>query len=171
MDQARLTALHEAGHALAHVRLQIDQMRASIVPTDELQGAVLSNCDVWTAAGAEDMAIADCAGCAALKAVGQADDAAAPGCDSDFESAESLADDWSLEGGLEGCKSRAVDLMSRPENLTAVALIAEHLLMHLTLDAEYTQVLVDVADGETTEEEFERYLSMRGHAPPFKAAG
>ena len=50
--------------------------------------------------------------------------------------------------------------MSRPENVKAVRRIADELLVQKTLEPDVVDVLVDVADGKTTEEEYQRFLAL-----------
>jgi len=66
-----------------------------------------------------------------------------------------------LPDDLEAWLAQAVELMRRPENVAAVALLAEHLLRHKTLDGDYLGVLVELADGNCTEAEFARHLQLR----------
>ena len=91
---------------------------------------------------------------------GYGQEVAAYGCLSDFEMAQETS---SLP--LDEVKELAVEFMCRPENVVAVQRISEELLKRHTLDADHVDVLVDLADGETTEDEYQRYLAMR------KAAG
>jgi hypothetical protein len=164
MDSDELTALHEAGHAVAHARLGIQQLQATIVAQAWRAGAVTAEGlqHVWNAEQAGPMVEAYCAGYAALIAAGHDEAVAASGCEDDFESAERLIQDWGLAGTLDIWKARAVALMSQPDNKRAAALVAEHLLAHKRLDSDYLNVLVEMADGECTEAEFQQYLALRG---------
>ena len=124
---------------------------------------------VWSEEQATPMVEAYCAGYAALIAAGYPEAIAAQGCGDDFENAELLIKRWNLVGGIEEWKIRAVVLMSAAGNKRAVQLVAEHLAKCQTLDGDYVSVLVDLADGECTEEEFRQYLSGRtgaGLTPP-----
>ena len=164
------TARHEAGHVVAHLRLGIDQDQATIVsktaPGGQWIGAVAAEGaqHVWNKEQAGPMVLAFAAGYAALVAAGYSDDAARIGADDDFEQAAHLIDFWGLVGGFEAWLMQAVEFMRRPENVAAVAMIADHLLQHETLDGECLSVLVDVADGNCTEAEFAQYLRLRDRA-------
>ncbi len=162
------TAIHEAGHAVAHCRLSIEHDGAHIVPDDEagLLGAAIGAGirHVWSEPEAQSMVIAFCAGYGALIAAGYPDDVAIAGTDDDFGQAQQLLSFWSLSGHLDDWKARAVQLMRKPENVAAVALVARHLLDRERLDGEFVDVLVEVADGESTEADLHRYLMMRSMA-------
>lgn len=164
-DDLKLTALHEAGHAVAHVRLEIQQGRATIVPDDQNAGAVSAEGveHVYSAEAATPMVEAYCAGYAALVAAGYSEELAAAGAGNDFANAELLIEQWNLGGDLQHWKLRAVELMGTPANRRAVELVAEHLVAHRTLDGDYLDLLVDLADGSCTEQEFARWLQIRAH--------
>ena len=73
------TAIHEAGHAVAHIRLGIEYGHAHIVPDGKgllgaACGAGVQN--VWNKGEAENMVLAFCAGYAALVAAGYPGDEA-----------------------------------------------------------------------------------------------
>ena len=72
MDRMRRVAVHEAGHAVAHIRLGIDQEYASIEPGPGTAGRVSAEGvkHVWNAEAAQPMAVAYCAGYAAEVASG-----------------------------------------------------------------------------------------------------
>ncbi|MCC7193920.1 MAG: hypothetical protein IT356_00010 [Gemmatimonadaceae bacterium] len=154
------TAIHEAGHAVAHVRHGIDQAWATIVPSEGSAGNVLADEGHWNRDDGEAQVLSYCAGFAALVAAGHSTQVAEIGCDDDFKKAVAIIEFWDL-GNLDTWKARAVDLMQRPENVRAVALIADQLLARERVDADHVQVLVDVADGETTVEELAQYLAFR----------
>lgn len=160
----RQTAIHEAGHAVAHVRLGLDQEGADIIRNEDagtLGGAAGEGVNqVWNKEQAEPVVLAFCAGYAALVAAGH-EDGAHLGADDDFEQAEYLIEYWGLQGTLADYKAKSVEQMSAPDNIRAVGMVAEHLLEHKKLDGEYIRVLVDMADGEVTEQEFARYLRFR----------
>jgi hypothetical protein len=82
------------------------------------------------------------------------------GCANDFELAEDIIQFWLLDG-IDHWQEKAVELMRQPVNIRAVDMLATHVLEHITLDADYVDVLVEVADGNTTEVEFQRYLELR----------
>lgn len=162
-----LTAIHEAGHAVAHVRLSLSHDGAHIIPNrDGLLGAAAGEGPehIDDSHTAESVVIACCAGYAALVAAGHADEAARSGADDDFEQACQVIESWSLPGGIRAWQDRAVALMREPENVAAVALVAEHLMQHERLDGDYVDVLVEMADGAISEGEFAQYLQLRGAA-------
>lgn len=156
-------AIHESGHAVAHERFDILQAFVTIVPDGDRQGACLAEGagSVYSASEAADMVLAYCAGYAAMIAAGYAEEAARDGCGDDFAIADELIEFWALPGGRDAWLAKAVELMRRPENVTAVAVFTEHLLEHKTLDGDYLGVLIGLADGNVTQAEFDRYLRFR----------
>jgi hypothetical protein len=160
--EIQATAIHEAGHAVAHVRLQILQGSVSIEPMGQALGHVLAEGadSVWTREAAAGMVLAYCAGYAAVHAAG-IPDSAESGADSDFAHAEGLIEIWGLDGGLSEWQSKAVQMMSEPRNVKAVAVVADWLARHRRLDADLVDVLVDYADGEVAAGELERYVALR----------
>jgi len=158
----KATAIHEAGHAVAHVRLGIQQLEVTIESRGEILGHStaegVEHC--WSKEQADSMALAYCAGYAASVASGCAEGAAEAGCDDDFDRAEELIEFWCLDD-LATCKARAVELLRQPDNVAAVRLVADHLMRLRTLDVDYIDLLVDFADGNVTEAEFDQYLAFR----------
>ena len=66
------TSIHEAGHAVAHVRLGILQSHATIEPLDsDLAGSVLADDSVWDRDDAENQVLSLYAGYAACLAAGR----------------------------------------------------------------------------------------------------
>ena len=51
--------------------------------------------------------------------------------------------------------------MTLPENIAAVARVADELLSQSTLESDEVEILIDVADGEATEQDYQRYLVMK----------
>ena len=168
-DRLHHTAIHEAGHAVAHVRLGLGHDGAHIIPNEEdgtLGGALGEGAkQVWDKDGAEPVVLSFLAGYAALVAAGVSVSVARRGADQDFEEAEEVISFWGLHGDIEVWLARSVELMRRPENLAAVALVAEHLLQRRRLPFDYVGVLVDMADGNVTEADFARFLRFQGYAP------
>lgn len=160
----RSTALHEAGHAVAHVRFRILAGNVTIAAkktyTHLVRGSAVAEGaeSVWSKTEAKPQILAYCAGYAALIAAGYGDEAARAGCDDDFEKATKLIEDWQL-GTLDDWMSDAVEFMR--QNIRATNLVADHLMRHETLDSDYIDVLVSVADGDCTDEEFKQYLELR----------
>ncbi len=164
-DEERITAIHEAGHAVASVRLFPDKLvlGVSIEPepdkgrlgthaAEELT-VLCSTPDEQAAASFEAEATYSCAGYAAVLAAGYPEAEAIAGCESDFAEAGDLLDIG---------KSKGVEQMQRPKNLRAVKHVAEELSRLRYLDGEHVEVLIDLADGEMTEEEYQTYLKVSG---------
>ncbi len=89
-------------------------------------------------------------------AAGYSDEAALAGCGSDFDKAERTCD-----VPLDVSKEKAVELMALPENTSAVARVAGELLSQSTLEWDEVVILIAVADGEATEQDYQRYLAMK----------
>lgn len=144
MDELRLTAIHEAGHAVAFVRLRSDLPWAypdfvTIEPGEDYLGRYVeaSLGSEVRETGLAD-AIAVCAGYAATVAAGYSEDEATRGCGSDFK----YVNEWTgvpLPVAMEG----AVEFMRRPENVAAVARLAELLLARGTVDGAEVERVVD----------------------------
>ena len=158
------TAIHEAGHAVAFYRLFEGRYGGplTIEPTEETSGSHKAE-ELTFSLDVEDEDVLDgreregvyaCAGYAALVAAGYPDDVAQLGCESDFEVATETS-----ERDLAVVKLEAVELMSRPENITAVQRIAQELSSRKRLDSDVVDVLIEVADGIATEDEYQRFLS------------
>lgn len=164
------TATHEAGHCVAHIRLGIEHAGANLVATDGRLGASIAHGvdSVWDKPAAESQVLAFCSGYAAMVAAGVDHAVALGGTGDDFEQAQYLIDFWGLNGTLDAWRARAVELMRQPQNVAAIALLANHLLEHKRLDGDYVEAVVELSDGEITDGDFERYLLLRGW--PDKAA-
>jgi hypothetical protein len=156
----RKIAIHEAGHAIAFIRNNVNLGFVTIVPSKNADGETLGGGDAWNKREGQKHLIIHCAGYAACISAGYTEDQAASGCGQDFVYAQIEIDRWRL-GTLTDAKAMAVKFMRRRKNVRAVDLLAQHLLQHDRLDAHYVQVLVTVADGETTEAEFDEYLELR----------
>ncbi len=165
------TAIHEAGHAVAHARLGIDQARVTVVADDRkgTMGYVLAACEASSEEEARRQVLAYCAGYAAVVASGSDPEAATEGCDLDFETARALLEFWTPAGALEDSKADAVRMMSTAENRKAVAVVADYLERHQAADADVVDVLIELADGQCTAEEFDRFLLMRSKVQAFAA--
>lgn len=103
----------------------------------------------------ENAALHVCVGYAALRAAGYDESESAEGCGSDFD-----AVGCSTERALEEVKRNAVDYMSYPKNVLAVHRVTDELMKRLTLDGEHVEVLVELADGAITEDEYQQYLAL-----------
>ena len=163
------TAYHEAGHAVAFYRLFGDAARyghtLTIEPHEDLLGSHRAEDLVFHGVGEltaeqrlafENEAIYSCAGYAAVLAAGYSDEAALAACESDFDKAERACDVT-----LDVSKEKAVQLMTLPENTAAVARVAAKLLSQSTLEWDEVEILIDVADGEATEQDYQRFLAMK----------
>ena len=106
------------------------------------------------------MALAYCAGYAAVRAAGYAEANAIDGCQDDFAHVDELASSWELDP-LDDLKAKALELMAQPVNVNAVARVARELSDRGSLDADLLNALIEVADGSWSEDEFDRYLKIR----------
>ncbi len=169
MTDLKQTAIHEAGHAIAFYRLFGDAARyghtLTIEPHEDLLGSHQAEEMVFHGVGEltaeqrlafENEAIYSCAGYAAVLAAGYSDEAALAGCESDFDKAERACD-----VPLDMSKEKAVELMTLPVNTAAVAQVAGELLNQSTLEWDEVEILINVADGEATEQDYQRYLVMK----------
>lgn len=156
------TAIHEAGHAVAFVRLFPD--RYGIDLTIELDGESLGSMDSENIADASpemsdieakqhllNYAVFRCAGFAAVLATGEPEEIAQLGCGDDFEQAGGFLD----EG-----KRIAVALMAQPSNIKAVKHLAEELMRRRTMIWDLVTLSIDFADGEATSEEYQGFLAL-----------
>jgi ATP-dependent Zn protease len=157
------TAIHEAGHAVAHQRLNILQDKCTIVASDTRAGAVTAEGTehVWSMEEAHDQVVAYCAGYAALVAAGVDEGTARLGADDDFDQATHLIEFWGLEGDLDTWCRKAKEFMGQPENLAAVQRVADELLRVETLDFDDIAILVDITDGLATEDDYARFKAFR----------
>ncbi|UCC45163.1 MAG: hypothetical protein JSU65_04410 [Candidatus Zixiibacteriota bacterium] len=163
------TAYHEAGHAVAHLRLGILQDKATIQPHANNLGAVTAEGveHVWDAEDAHKQLLGYCAGYAALVAAGYSNDDARSGADDDMENAAELVRKWPSIGTLDEGQRQAVTLMSSAENIRAVDYVARALMKHETLEADYMINLVGWADGDMTDEEWLDFIAWRYPEMPF----
>jgi len=169
MTAPKETAIHEAGHAVAFYRLFGDAARyghtLTIEPHEDLLGSHRAEELVFHGIGEltaeqrlafENEAIYSCASYAALLAAGYSDEAALAGCGSDFDNAERACD-----VPLDVSKEKAVELMALPENTAAVARVAGELLKQRTLEADEVVILIAIADGEATEQDYQQYQALK----------
>lgn len=166
MDKLK-TALHESGHAVAHIRLGIQQDDMTIIPNGIAYGAVSSEGVnyVIDAKDAHNIVQAYCAGYASLVAHGYSNERALEGCDDDFDKAFELIESWGLKLNLEQYKALTVELMSQPINLAAVKLLADYVLKKERVAGDVIEVLVELSDGNCTKAEFDRFMDMRTVCP------
>lgn len=163
----RHIAIHEAGHAVAHCRLNIQQAYVSIDPEEiyddegNLLGVTRGRAiaegveHVCDQVQAGDQVLAYYAGYAALVAVGYSEEDASLGADDDFALADYLIDSWEIGKDSEW-KHKAVLLMRDEANIAAVARVSEELLRERRLVMDQVETLIDVADGGIPEEEYQR---------------
>ena len=166
MDKLK-TALHESGHAVAHIRMGIQQDDMTIISNGIALGAVSSEGidHVEDIEGAHNMVQAYCAGYASLIAHGYSNERALVGCDDDFDKAFELIESWGLKLNLEQYKALTVELMSQPMNLAAVKQLADYLLTRERVAGEVIGVLVELSDGACSKAEFDRFMVMRPTCP------
>ena len=162
------TAIHEAGHAVACLRLwgtARDTGNITIERTDTTLGHHAAEEITFPANEPETAeqrqefekeAIYACAGYAALIAAGYDEATAVLGCDPDFDIADRVT-----EIPLAEIKQEAVALMQQPANIKAVSRIAEELLQRTTLDPWDVDVLMEVANGNVTEEKYQTLLALK----------
>lgn len=166
MSQKRTTAIHEAGHAVSQLRMGFGQGEVSIIPNEEearwgrAVGEGPQHC--WNEEQARGMLIGLCAGYGAVKANGYTDEDAESGCCDDFEKAEEMARFWFPGSKLEQWKQEAVEFISRPDNLRAVVLVAAELERRGVLEGEHAEILIELADGACTDEDYRSWLTMSG---------
>ena len=161
-----ITAIHEAGHAVAHRRLFGDRdfsWGMALVPEQEQEEQGMDGWNMLDRLGNDDdQSTADsdvvrCAGYAAVVAAGFTEAEAAAGC---YERDE--YDFPQVHGDLETAKAKAIDLMREPENVKAVKRIADELLLRHRLHGDHVGLLLDLAYGEITEQEYLQLLSFHG---------
>lgn len=163
----RHTAIHEAGHAVAHCRLNIQQAYVSIdseefydddgILLGVTRGMAMAEGveHVYDQVQAGDQVLAYYAGYAALLAVGFSEEEASLGADDDFALAEYLIDFWQI-GNHSEWKQKAALLMRDEANIAAVARVSEELLLERRLVMDQVEALIDVADGGIPEAEYQR---------------
>lgn len=167
-EDSRHTAIHEAGHAVAFYRLFSGGRiggQLTIVPVGNNLGSHQAE-EVsfpWTEQITLEQqeqfhreAVYACASYAALVAAGYSEDEAEQGCQSDFEKAVRCSGE-----PLDAVRREAVALMSRAENVRAVARIADELMRRKRLDEDEVTILLEVADGNASEEDYSQYLKLK----------
>lgn len=156
MNDQQYIAIHEAGHAVAHHRFNIQQGVVTIVPANGNLGTASGEGidHVRSADEAEPMVLAYCAGYAALVAAGYDDDLARNGADDDFDNAQAIIEQWELEGDLSTWQAKSVEIMSTDENRKAVDRVAKELIEREMIDADDVSLCVCITDGEMSEDEY-----------------
>ena len=154
-------AIHKAGHAVAFARLFDDSWRPRqklTIETDHGKPAVRVADELARAGSGESLgemlrdvesdAIYACAGFAAVLVAGYSAPDAEGGCGSDFDAATHVSD-----LPLDEIKSKAVELLERPENIAAVTRLSRELLDRRTLDPTEVEMIIDVSDGLASEDD------------------
>lgn len=160
----RTTAIHEAGHAVAFARL-FPGMYAdcvSMLQDENSKGhhsapeMLISHetTDIEAEAHFSTMAKYNCSGWAAVMLAGYSNEIAELGCEDDFEKAGHRIGD---------SKEKALKILGGGTNMAAVMRIASELLERGTLSGEQVAILISVADGETSENEYSQYLQVTEH--------
>ena len=157
----RETAIHEAGHAVMALRLEVTLGVVTLKPKDKaLAGMVSSEADWRMSAPDARVSVAvKLAGWAALAALGSPN--AELGCESDFQTTRQALAAWKL-GDIERWRAKVLRVMRRPRNVRAVAALADSLLAGGQLDDEQADFVVMLSDGEITKAQFERRQAHRG---------
>lgn len=161
-DHPSFTAIHEAGHFVAHVRLLSSSHRMNISIVADHETASLGRARFEeestddTTAQRHDVVVS-CAGYAASVLFGEDMAVARAGAELDFDNAQEVIDRWCLPP-LEEHLAMAFALMDEPRNRAAVERIAHELDARAEISAEEAEILVDVADGDATEQD---YLTFR----------
>ena len=158
-----MTALHEAAHAVAHLRLhqRLYLGKVTIVPDHETAG--LGQFEELTSESEDDWGkevVVLCAGYAAQLMVGDDPKRARLGASSDLEKAEQIILGWGLPALIHHINT-ATKLLEVAENRRAVDRIAAELLEHDTLDSDDVEILLMIADGEASEADYERFKLLR----------
>jgi len=161
----RMTAIHEAGHTVAHLRLHEHFYigKITIVPDEnrhteglgEFEEPDFGSVDDW-----RDEVVILCAGFAAQIIFGDVEEQATAGASSDFEKAQEIVSAWDL-GPLTDHIETAKILLDEPRNRRAVERIANELTKVETLDSDDLQILSDIADGKATEASYARFKLLR----------
>lgn len=150
----RRVAYHEAGHAVAFIRLGHGCDGVSIVPGEDHLG-ITGGGDYGDVLEAERTRIVcGCAGFAADMELGSNEESARRGASADFERAQRTIE-LIGEGTLESWIAHARAFVREPQNWAAIDLIARELLEWDRIDGQVLECLVDIADGLTTREAFE----------------
>ena len=149
----RKTAIHEAGHFVATIRL--GHVGGDVTIKRDFESGTNGHSQFeeisdYNQSLAQEEVLISCAGYAALAAFGYTEVDCKSGAERDFEEAEELIENFALEP-LSIWLSRTVDLMSTSENKKAVGRIVDELLESEFIDRDIAQVLIEVADGDSSE--------------------
>ena len=170
MTEDTHTAIHEAGHAVAFVRLwpnarisdnvtiEREQNTLGYHRAEEICFPAIDDPDEITRLDSEfeKEAIYCCAGYAALVAAGYSEEEALLGANSDFAKAKEVAD-----LSMEEISKKSVELMTQPDNIAAVAKVADELLRRKTIYGDQVETLVELSDGEITDDDYRVIARMQ----------
>ena len=142
-------AIHEAGHAVASIRLFEGKFPGKIslkLENDFLESHASEKLFFYSGMEEKDSelkkkAIYACAGYAAMILMGHDQDEGVKGCTQDFEMAVNLT--WTP---IDELKKESVSFMNKPENIIAFRLIADELMQKRRLDYDVISTLVAAAD-------------------------
>jgi hypothetical protein len=175
-DTLRITAFHEAAHAVAQTRLgftclqvMIDRRGLAGIAShydDDMAFATLGADGVYTIPeqASRDMLTTLYAGyCSAIEA-GDDEAAARIAAEDDFADADERREkiNVSEEEGI----AAAVALVREPKNWHAIEAVAAELMIHEQLDCDEISILIDIADGETEPEGLAQYRALKAWRPP-----
>lgn len=162
------TAVHEAGHAVAHVRLASTFYlgNVTIIPDGHRAGCGQFE-ELWTESADDwrNEVVVLCAGYAAAVVFGHDRRTARHGARSDFDKASAIIAAWNMRPLREHIRV-AEKLIERPENRKAVRAIAEGLIEVRTVSGEWVEVVIEWSDGQISDEDYARFLSFVGMKPP-----
>ncbi len=170
-----MTAYHEAGHAVAQYRLFPEGRWVDGVSIERKDDGTLGrhtskelfphpdDDPAMVREQYENEVLCLCAGYAGTVAMGYGDEEARGGCWGDFDAAEETVQGWAT-APLEEQLKRAVQFMRRPENKNAVERVGTELLEHGTLDCDELEIVIEVLDGKSTEEDLAQYRALRDAA-------
>lgn len=162
MNDDQNTAIHEAGHAIASARLGLEIELVSINPHEDSLGHVAGDFNYGPDSNYfASCATVLCAGWAALIVSGCSDVDASIGCDGDFTKVVEIAAGWKLPP-IQHWKQEAIKLLSAPENIKAINLLANQLIRHRTVGPNFVATMIEIADGESTIDDLVRYERMGG---------
>jgi hypothetical protein len=97
-------------------------------------------------------AVLACSGYAACIHAGYSEEQARTGCEDDFDRAGALAED---------SRRAAKALLGKELNIRAVRMVANRLLELRTIDYDHFAILMQVTDGECSEQEYRDYIEAR----------
>jgi len=162
-------AVHEAGHALAVMRLGLIPLEGDISIFDEEEGphgrAQLEQVEFGRGSTDKDISlhaekeiIADLAGYAALMLLGEPEREACIGFSHDYRQAKGKIGYVNINHHTK----QTLELLSEGTNPIALQLLATELLKYKTIGYGYAEQVVSVTDGESTWEEVLEAIEAQG---------